>query len=329
MGKYISSSEFWDKVMQRYDLPNAKRGIIDVVFEEDFGKVTFKHFNTGLGIKYTYMNNEFVEDTVVENTNSYDGSFICFNTGNDMYMQDAISDQKVLWNSNSCWNGEMCEGHKAKSIICKGCPHEFHHIGFDNNIFKDLTKDNKKYDTAKRVYKGEYIDVKFNNHITQEQKNILEDLKNTSFKDTKLQELYIESKLLDLAYISINSIKDEESANNIHLSKQDIESLIKAKKILLENMVNPPSLKDLAYKSAINEFKLKKGFKQIFGNTVFGYLQEYRLNEAKKLLKTNELNIGEVASMVGYKSISHFSKIFKEHFKIAPIEIKKGSKRNI
>jgi AraC-like DNA-binding protein len=83
----------------------------------------------------------------------------------------------------------------------------------------------------------------------------------------------------------------------------------------------------LASQSAINEFKLKKGFKQLFGKTVFSFLQEYRLNEAKKILTENEININEVCDIVGYKSVSHFSKIFKDYYGVNPIEIRKNQKR--
>lgn len=102
---------------------------------------------------------------------------------------------------------------------------------------------------------------------------------------------------------------------------------MKARELLLEDIANPPSIKELAYKSAINEFKLKKGFKELYGQTIYGYLQSYRLNEAKKLLEKNEINVGEASALVGYKSIGHFSKIFKEHFGIKPIVLKKEQRK--
>lgn len=139
--------------------------------------------------------------------------------------------------------------------------------------------------------------------------------------------MYYESKILELTYNTINNL-NESSAKSLHfLNKKDIEALHKAKEILFENINNPPSLKELAHKSAINEFKLKKGFKQLFGNTVYGLLQEYRLNKAKKLLEIDDINISEAAYLVGYKNISHFSTIFKKYFGYSPINIKKKQKK--
>ncbi len=61
------------------------------------------------------------------------------------------------------------------------------------------------------------------------------------------------------------------------MNPKDIECLYRAKEILLNDIIRPPSLKELARKSAINEFKLKKGFKELFGITVYRMLQEVRL----------------------------------------------------
>ena len=66
----------------------------------------------------------------------------------------------------------------------------------------------------------------------------------------------------------------------------------------------------LAKSCAINEFKLKKGFKMMFGTTIYGALQEKRLKIAYELLMQRDINISEAATFVGYKSISHFSNIF-------------------
>jgi AraC-like DNA-binding protein len=241
-------------------------------------------------------------------------------------LDDAIKNKKVKFDSNICWNGDMCEGHRANSIYEKNKQAIFHNISIDNELFKELSSSSENIGKTKTVYKSDYIDVHFNNYINTKQKLLLDDLTKISLLDDKLQMLYLESKLLDLIYTTFKSIETEDQNENIYLNTKDIECLYKAKTLLLNNMTNPPSLKELAYKSAINEFKLKKGFKQLFGNTVYGLLQEYRLNEAKKLLESNEINISEASSLVGYKSISHFSKIFKNHFGITPIQIKKETR---
>jgi len=327
MSRYISTTEFWDQVRNSLMVSSNKKGKKELKFDEKIGNIHLNHLNTGFGIKYFSFVAKFNEDTIIQNTNTGDSSFLCFNTGGDIYMEDSRKKEKTKWDSNICWNGEQYNGHKSHSMYSKNTKNILHYVTFEKKLYDEITQENEKFKKAKSVYKGDYIDVKLNNYITNKQKVLLNDLLQISGLDSKLQELYIESKLLDLVYTTINNVDIEEKNNTIYLSSKDIESLHRAKEILITNMENPPSLKTLAYKSAINEFKLKKGFKQIFGNTVFGYLQEYRLNEAKKLLENDEINISEASLIVGYKSISHFSKIFKEHFGIAPIEIKKEQKK--
>ncbi|MEJ2498352.1 MAG: AraC family transcriptional regulator [Sulfurovaceae bacterium] len=323
MSRYISSNQLWDKVCEELSFPDSPKGKNNIIFEEEYGKFYLTHYNTGVGIKYSSFVAQFYDDTILENRKTYDSSFLCFNTGENMYMQDALNSKKVNFENNMCWSGEQHEGHLSNSIYRKDKQVVMHFIAFDNTLFRELVKNNCKFQNAKQIYKGDYIDVNFNNHINYRQKTLLEDLLKLSTTDDKLQMLYLESKLLDLVYTSFNAIEITNENENIYLSLQDTQCLQKAKRILLENIKNPPSLKELAYKSAINEFKLKKGFKQLFGNTVYGLLQEHRLCEAKKLLEANEINIGEAAALVGYKSISHFGKVFKEQFNMSPMQIKK------
>ncbi len=327
MSKFVSSSEIWDKVRDKLGFPNPPKGKVDLFIQEDFGNFKLNHYNTGFGIRYSHFIADFYQDTILENTNSYDSSFICYNTGKDMHLEDAISNKKVKFKSNSCWNGQMYEGHLSNSLYTKGNQAIFHNIMLDDTLFNELIQNNESFNNLTSIYKGNYINVNFNNTINTKQKLLLEDLLKISKLDDRLQLLYLESKLLDLVYTTINSIEPPYKKDKIFLSNKDIESLNKAKFILTENIMCPPSLKELAHQCAINEFKLKKGFKQLHGNTVYGFLQEFRLNEAKKLLQTNEINISEATFLVGYKSISHFSKIFKEHFGVTPIEIKKESRK--
>lgn len=327
MSRVISSNELWDKATYCFQSQNRLKSKNSFMFQEEFGKVFLNHFSTGHGIRYISFCGTFKEDTILENDNSGDSSFFCFNTGDNFLIEDSIGKKRVEWGSDICWSGEQALGHKSRSLYSKNNKNTSHYIIFENNIFKELVKSNEEFQKAQTIYKGEYIDVNFNNTLTFQQKVLLEDLVKASAYNDKLQVLYLESKLLDLVYTTINGIQATPKNSSVYLSSKDVECLNNAKQILINNMKNPPSLKELAYKSAINEFKLKKGFKELFGNTVFGYLQEFRLNEAKALLESNEINIGEASSLVGYKSISHFSKIFKEHFGVTPIEIKKEQKR--
>jgi AraC family transcriptional regulator, transcriptional activator of the genes for pyochelin and ferripyochelin receptors len=87
---------------------------------------------------------------------------------------------------------------------------------------------------------------------------------------------------------------------------------------LLQDLENPPSLLELAKLVGLNDYKLKSGFRHVFGTTVFGYLHQQRMQQAYRLLTTSDLTVTEVANQVGYTSLSAFSTAFKKFFGISP-----------
>ena len=91
-----------------------------------------------------------------------------------------------------------------------------------------------------------------------------------------------------------------------------------AKEIIIKNFENPPSLKELSTEIEIPLKNLKTGFKQIYGNTVFGFLTDYKMNTASKMLSSRSFNVNEVSTHLGYSSSSHFINVFKKKFGITP-----------
>ena len=98
---------------------------------------------------------------------------------------------------------------------------------------------------------------------------------------------------------------------------------LKAKKELLKNFIDPPTIQTLAHLCATNESKLKKVFKQVYKMTIYSYIQKLRLNEANLLLKERASTIGEIAKAVGYKHQGHFSKLFFETYGVYPKDLLK------
>ena len=90
-------------------------------------------------------------------------------------------------------------------------------------------------------------------------------------------------------------------------------------RVLLEaQYVDPPTIGELARQIGLNEAKLMHDFKQLFGQTIFDFSQNLRMDEAKKLLETTERSITEVAFDVGYEYSSNFTTAFKRRFGITP-----------
>jgi AraC-like DNA-binding protein len=102
------------------------------------------------------------------------------------------------------------------------------------------------------------------------------------------------------------------------VSKEELELASKAKAILLQDFISPPTIKEIAHLCATNESKLKKVFKKVYQITLYGYVQKLRLEEANLLLKEKHLTIGEIAIKVGYKHQGHFSKLFFSTYGVYP-----------
>ncbi|MGN7414065.1 helix-turn-helix transcriptional regulator [Paenibacillus sp. SAF-068] len=106
-------------------------------------------------------------------------------------------------------------------------------------------------------------------------------------------------------------------------SREDIRKLHTAREIMEACMVDPPSLLALSRQVGLNDFKLKKGFKALFGSTVFEYLRQVRLDNAMKLLRNQDNNVTEAAIAVGYSNVSAFSQQFYRKFGVKPSEMKR------
>ena len=114
--------------------------------------------------------------------------------------------------------------------------------------------------------------------------------------------------LVDLNVQRITNVEELEIAN-------------KAKSVLVQNLQNPPTIKQLARKCATNESKLKKYFKKVFQTTIYSYIQKMRLEEANLLLRDKYLNIGEIAQKVGYKHQGNFSALFYKTYGVYPKDL--------
>lgn len=84
-----------------------------------------------------------------------------------------------------------------------------------------------------------------------------------------------------------------------------------------------PSLKDFALQLGTNEFKLKYGFKELYGTTVHRFLMEERLRKSKMMIQFTDQSLKSIAHTTGFKSISHFSRTFKKRYEYAPSELRK------
>jgi AraC-like DNA-binding protein len=145
------------------------------------------------------------------------------------------------------------------------------------------------------------------------------------------QRMFLEGKVLELMSLLLEQEAELHSGKQpfADLKPDDVDRVHYAKDILLEQLNNPPSLVQLARQVDLNECTLKRGFRQVFGTTAFGYLYDYRLEQARQLLQERRLNVSEVAHAVGFGSCSHLSKAFRRKYGVSPKQYQTQCKNSV
>ncbi|QES87507.1 helix-turn-helix domain-containing protein [Rhizosphaericola mali] len=158
--------------------------------------------------------------------------------------------------------------------------------------------------------------------ITAEMKQIIFAIINCPL-EKGFKRIFLESKVIELLILQLTQVKE-----NNHLlcesvlRKDDREKIYEAKEILEKQIENPCSLLQLSEMVGINDFKLKKGFKEVFGTTVFNYLSDFRMQKAKDMILENRQTIAEIAYEIGFKNPQHFTAAFKRKYGYLPSVLK-------
>ncbi|MBT1689961.1 helix-turn-helix transcriptional regulator [Dawidia soli] len=205
--------------------------------------------------------------------------------------------------------------------------HEVFEVHFTEAYFKRLA--HAPYTLLEKFLeqmdRGNIVMMSRNNRlITPAMTRLIHDIR-TCERTGVFKRLYLEAKVLELLLLQIEQFMQEGTVRETaSLKRCDHDKLYHAKYLLEQHRDAPYSLQTLAREVGLNDFKLKKGFKEMFGNTVFGYLHDLRMEEARQLLlDSTGKPIHEIASYCGYEHAQHFTRSFKKKYGITP-----GSLRN-
>lgn len=159
--------------------------------------------------------------------------------------------------------------------------------------------------------------------LTPRMMAIIQEIEQGCYRDG-LMNLFLQSKLLELLALQCGQLEmaGRGAVRRETLSAPDMERVREAREILLRDLHRPPTLRALAKQTGLNEFKLKGGFKKMFGVSVFGYLKSHRLEMARELIRGGGKSVTEVAYETGYSTLQHFSNEFRKKFGVSPGRLK-------
>lgn len=160
------------------------------------------------------------------------------------------------------------------------------------------------------------IDLKMEDHVKE-----LRNISNKTISDA----LRIEGSLYRL--LSMHITRYEKSQNGEifpeSLSKKELKTIRRSSKKIIDNPSINYSLDQLSTNTGLSQAKLQDGYKVLYGRTVTEYIRYVRLETARDLMETTDMNVSQIVYSIGFTSRSYFSKIFKEKYGMTPMELKK------
>lgn len=137
--------------------------------------------------------------------------------------------------------------------------------------------------------------------------------------NSSIKTLFVKAKVYELMALYFNKSEDADIEQCPFLvDEENIKRIKMAKEIMITRMAEPPTLKELSEEIGLSLKKLKEGFKQVYGEPVFSFLFDYKMDYARKMLESGRYNVSEVGHRIGYSTPSHFIASFKKKYGTTP-----------
>jgi len=265
----------------------------------------------------------FNQDVVIKG--NFQDNYICMSfmiKGETKFTANGLTDTLLF--QNTCNIFSIVNGGKHEVFINKNtnCEHIDIHLelgyflGFLEKypqIFNDIIK--------KINISVPFLFNKASIFLSPEMTNIVKQIQQASIMGS-MADMYIDAKIQELIFLLLVPQTRKLVMMSTDLDNCKREKLFEVKYIIDSNYLKPYSISALSKIVGLNETAMKKGFKELFNNTIYGYLFDIRMEKAQKLLLSNNISIADVADKVGYEHQSHFTTAFKRKFKYTPREFK-------
>jgi len=266
-------------------------------------------------IRMLILNYELNENMAVENPDiNTSGRMILFKFQNIFPKKDIVSTGKQLKTIRSVLIGTS--RMNTDVIIPVDTNTAAINIEVDANYLNGLFDLSEKSPVLQSLLQNTQP-LLFEQVIYPSLQKIMDEIVNESVDET-FELFFLRIKAEELVCRLLIELEKRDEKHLVALNIHDIQNIYKVKEQILEYLETPPVIKELAVCAKMSPSKLKRLFKQIFGNSIFSYYQEFRMKEAARLLKEEKLTVSDVGYKLGFTNLSHFSRVFKEHIGIKP-----------
>ena len=282
-----------------------------LILPATFGNGYIKEFNLGPFLKMMVHQYELEEDVTLKRMATREGNgTITFSFRNVLNPADdrkgSTPNSKVMPSvqvSSGDIDLDMFFPAKAKinTII----------IGTQVSFLRDLMNKEESSPLLQTILSGNQPYL-YEEIISLEIQRVAAEIAAASVPD-QLHDFYFKLKAQELIYLFFVELVKRDHIDTYPLKVADVRILYAVRDKLLSDLSRAPNLPELAHFAGMSESKLKRLFRQIFGNSIYNYYQAFRMNEAAYLIKEQKLSISETGYQLGFTNLSHFTRIFERH----------------
>jgi len=284
-----------------------------------------------------YQKSQHIPDSIQYIIRRYNAqqSLTTEDTGMLVYHYDASSPENQYLELRFCTVGNRYCSEKScancQQLPTENCDGNVHTLDVFNFHFSSTFLHQFTHNVKLSNKKDEVLAFKHPHPFTKvfpicpKKRSILNSFLNHSYSGV-LENIFVNAKIHELLLFSLDCLVEEKEEGFVCKFLADDrgkEQIYKARDLLLQHIGEPITIKELSRKVAMNECYLKKGFKEVFGTTIFDFYQQQRMEHAKYLLYEKGLSVTDVSALLGYSSISHFSAAFKKHTGLKPCDLLK------
>ncbi|MBE9509416.1 MAG: helix-turn-helix transcriptional regulator [Bacteroidetes bacterium] len=303
-----------------------------IIFPSNLGEGFLRHYYLSNGLTLNYLRFNFIQEITFSRKAGKPVPFspIMFYIHEKKFEQDMEDEKKeisvksangIFWPSshiNSKWKFPLNEWISNITIAVN------HNWLLDNCNKVENNYVQQLLSSEKPFYLFEEITPQMH-HIIKEIVEIIDNRQHQCMSN-----LFLECKTTELLAVYLEKLIERPLSENIaSLNSNDVEILFHVKNMILNNISNIPSLKNLAKEAGFSESKLQKSFKQVFGKSIYQYALYEKMLLAKKMLQSKKFSVSEIGYELGYTNLSHFTKAFRNQFGVNPKSFSSKSKAHI